>query len=100
MTLQYLLFDYSDNAEEAGSFDAMASVLAPQVDAVQAEVAQVLAWAESQFPGQHGPIEEGGEWDHDLQTTREQGTPERIVFSLSITGTRPFCEAFREHFDD
>ena len=45
MSLQYLDFEYSDDTEGVGTWDAMASVSPNQVTAVQAEVARVLGWA-------------------------------------------------------
>ena len=43
MTLNYLEFDYSEDAEYMGTFEALASVSPAQVAAVHAEVAEVLA---------------------------------------------------------
>ena len=45
MTLNYLDFDYSEDADGTGTFDAMASVLPAQLPALHAEITQVLAWA-------------------------------------------------------
>jgi hypothetical protein len=45
MPLSYLDFDYSEDEQGWGNFDAMASVLPPQRPALQAELAQVLNWA-------------------------------------------------------
>ncbi|MDB5732226.1 MAG: hypothetical protein JWQ03_2121 [Variovorax sp.] len=119
MTLQYLVFDHSEDTEGGGVFDAMASTGPQQAPAVLAEVAQVLDWAHATFPGQRAPIEEGGEWDFDLQAVQEVATPQRIDYdvdrrafdvrpgtpgltrhtvTLSIGGTGAFCEAFRSRF--
>jgi hypothetical protein len=97
MTLNYLDFDYSEDTEGIGVFDAMATVRPEQLAAVQAEVAQVLDWAHA-FPGPRGPVEEGGEWDYDLQDVQEAGAQRRTV-TLSISGSPAFCAAFREAFD-
>jgi len=98
MTLSYLVFDHSEDAGDGGSFDAMASVLAPQVAEVEAEIAQVLAWAHAQFPGLQRPLEDGGEWDFDLQVVSENDALPRQTYSLAIAGTPAFCEAFQAKF--
>ena len=71
MTLNYLEFDYSEDAEGIGTFETLASVSPSQVAAVHAEVAEVLSWAFRTFPDGHGPVAEGFECDHDLQGQRE-----------------------------
>lgn len=98
MTLRYLVFDYSDDTGDGGSFDAMASVLAPQVAEVEAEIAKVLAWVHARFPGMQGPVEEGGEWDIDLQVVAENEAAPRRTYSLVLAGTPGFCEAFQLKF--
>ncbi len=119
MQLDYLDFDYSEDAEGAGTFDAMASTGASQVAAVHAEIAAVLAWAHAAFAGRRGLLDEGGEWDFDLQAVQEFSLPETLAYdedsggltvrpgtpgaprhtvSLSIGGSPAFCEAFRAQF--
>jgi len=119
MDLHYLDFDYSEDADGTGTFDAMASVSPAQIPALHAEIARVLAWAHQQFPDTCGPSEEGGEWQYDLQGVQEVSTPlelrfdplsERIAavpgtpapprttLSLSISGNAGFCAALREAF--
>lgn len=119
MSLHYLEFDYSEDAEGVGTFEAMASVGPAQVPAVHAEVAQVLAWAFQTFPDGHGPVGEGYEWDHDLQGQQEFTAAESLCFdertgrlstqlqplgqprhtvTLSLSGTPAFCEALRTRF--
>lgn len=119
MPLNYLDFDYSEDADGTGTFDAMASVAPAQWQALQTEVAQVLAWAHGQFPEACGPLDEGALWHYDLQGTQEVATPLAIEFdpltgalrsslgvaapprtslSLSITGSAAFCSALRERF--
>ncbi len=120
MTLDYLDFDYSEDTEGVGVFDAMASTGAQQAAAVQAEIVQVLAWAHAGFGAPGAPVGDAGDWDYDLQGMQEISLPETIVFdaaagrlrvqagppgavrhtlSLSIGGTPAFCAAFREAFD-
>lgn len=120
MTLNYLDFEYSESEDGAGTFDAMASTLPPQVPAVHAEIALVLDWAHTAFPGLRGPLDEGFEWDFNLQGMQEftafetltynedthqlsmtaspPGVPRHTV-TLSVTGTARFCMAFRQRFD-
>lgn len=120
MTLSYLDFDYSEDAQGSGSFDAMASALPAQLPALQAEVARVLDWAHRDFAGVRGPLDEGGDWDYELQGVQEasttlqvrydleagqiqtqRGNAEslRVTLSLTISGTPAFCQAFRDAFE-
>ncbi len=119
MSLSYLEFDYSEDAEGVGTFDALAATASAHNAAVLAEVASVLAWAHDAFEAQRAPLDDGGEWDYDLQGWREFCAVDTLHFdehsrelsalpqaagaarhtvSLSITGTQGFCAAFRERF--
>ncbi|MBT2299553.1 hypothetical protein J7E70_03650 [Variovorax paradoxus] len=95
MTLNYLDFDYSEDTEGIGVFDAMAATAPDQAAAVDAEIALVLDWASASFPDRRGPVGDGGDWDYDLQDMQEGGW--RTV-TLSISGTREFCAAFSLRF--
>ncbi|MEJ7686935.1 MAG: hypothetical protein WKG52_08085 [Variovorax sp.] len=120
MTLNYLDFDYSEDTEGIGVFDAMASTGPLQVPAVHAEIVAVLDWAHATFSERRGPVGDGGEWDYDLHGMRETSAPETIDYdpatrslrvqagpaaaprhtvSLSIGGTAAFCAAFRSRFE-
>ncbi len=119
MSLQYLDFDYSEDEHGHGCFDAMASVPAHRVAAVREEIARVLDWAFASFPDLRAPLEEGGEWDYQLQSQQEWNVPEvlqydevtgkfsvqpdepgepRHTLTLSLSGSAAFCEAFRQRF--
>lgn len=119
MPLDYLDFDYSEDADGHGSFDAMASAAAAQLPALQAEVLRVLQWADRAFPQARAPLEEGGEWDYELQGVEEVATTvdvradlaaqrlelqrratgaPRLTLSLTVSGTPAFCAAFRGAF--
>ncbi|NMM76122.1 hypothetical protein B2J86_12480 [Acidovorax sp. SRB_14] len=119
MTLRYLDFDYSEDGEGTGTWDAMASVLPAQLNDLLAEVAQVLDWAHRDFAGQRGPIEEGADWDYDLQCVQEVVTPQelsydeatrqitahcgapgapRYTLTLSLCGRKVFGETLRQRF--
>lgn len=115
--LHYLDFDYSEDAHGHGSFEAMASVPAQRVAALRAEIARVLDWAFAAFPDQRAPLEEGGEWDYQLDGQQEWSVPEalrydevtgqfssqpgapgepRHTLTLTISGSAQFCTAFRQ----
>ncbi|MES2635333.1 MAG: hypothetical protein V4669_20370 [Pseudomonadota bacterium] len=94
MQLDYLLFDFSDEESGSGCFDAMASVAAQHVAAMNAEVQAVLAWGEAAF-GAAAPLDEGGDWDYEL-TQSEDGLLTTLTFTLS--GTPAFCKAFSAAF--
>ena len=119
MSLNYLEFDYSEDADGVGTFDALAATAPAHNAAVLAEVAAVLAWAHHAFEAQRAPLDEGGEWDYDLQGWREFSAVDVLDFddrsgklsvqtqaagaarhtvSLSVTGTPGFCAAFSERF--
>lgn len=71
MTLQYLIFDASDDGEGLGSWEAMASVHARDVPRVLAEIDALVAAAEADRPGPCGPLDGGGAWDIDVQQSTE-----------------------------
>lgn len=119
MSLDYLHFDYAEGNDGTGTLEAMASTWPEQVQVVQAEVVQVLAWAHAEFPGRRGPLEEGFDWDYDLHGMQEMTAPEalhydeaahrlkvdagkpgkpRHTLTLSLSGIAEFCDAFRRHF--
>ena len=95
--LRYLDFDYSEDTEGHGTFDAMASTPPHKTPEVRAEIARVLAWAEATFPDARGPLEEGAMWDYDLQETQED-EPRFDTLTFSLSGTEDFCAALREQF--
>lgn len=119
MTLNYLDFDYSEDVQGIGTFDAMASTGAQQVAAVRSEIAHVLNWAHAAFPGMRASLDEGGEWDCNLQGQQEwtaheaidynehtrqfsaelsPAGPPRHTVTLSLSGSPRFCEALRQRF--
>jgi hypothetical protein len=98
MSLRFLEFDFSEDPDGGGSFDAMASVRPAQLVAVRAEIAEVLEWAETAFAGQRGPLDEGGEWDLDLQERVDGASPPWHVLTLAVSGSTAFCAAFIQRF--
>ena len=119
-TLHFLDFDYSEDDEGTGTFDAMASAAPGQLQALHAEVTAVLAWAHASFPDACGPSEDGGLWQYDLQGLQEVATPvaldfdatagrlnatpdapspPRFTITLSLSGHAEFCAALRNAFE-
>ena len=67
MDWQYLEFDCSEDTEGITCWDALAQPAAAHTTALLHEVAQLLAWASRLgLPGP-GPLDEGADWDLDLQ---------------------------------
>lgn len=101
MSLNYLDFDYSEDDEGTGTFDAMASVLPAQLAALHAEVALVLQWAHSEFPDACGPSEDGGQWQYDLQGVQDVSTPLALDFNAATGGihSAPGTPAPAHHAD-
>ena len=125
MELQYLEFDCSEDTEGVVCWDALAQPAASHTAALLREVTQLLSWA-SRFSTQGpGPLDEGSDWDFDLQVqwhsadgqrctpTRVQwqaeqetldirpapGPSDRVELSLSLSGTPAFAQALREHWN-
>jgi len=96
MALRYLSFDFSDGDDGVTTLDAMASTRADQHEAVMAEVQQVLDWSERHFPGQQGPVEEGGTWLHELQVQDEPGGWRGVA--LTFSATPEFAQALMAAF--
>lgn len=117
MPLQYLIFEATDEETGACSFDAMASVLPDRLPALIHEVETVLGWAYRDF-GAPSSVEEGGEWDFELQAVAEHDVPLEIIYdceratvsmprvpgrvtvALTLTGSRAFAAAFADTFPD
>lgn len=125
MNLQFLEFDRSEDTEGVVCWDALAQPAANHTAALLLEVTQLLGWA-SRFSAQGpGPMDDGADWDFDLQvqlhhpnspnSTPTQahwlaaqqtldihpapGPDDRVELSLSLSGTPGFAQAFREQFD-
>jgi hypothetical protein len=101
--LKFLEFDYSEDPQGGGTFDAMASVRPDQVATLRTEAVQVLEWAHAAFPGLQAPLDEGGEWDFNLQEQEEAGETGAdgswYTLTLSMVGSPQFCTAFKARFD-
>jgi len=90
--MDFLTFDLTEVDDGVSSLEAMASTAVQQHAAVMAEVQQVLDWAWHRYPQSHGPMDDGMDWDHDLQVTIEDGRWHTVTLTLS--GTARFVEEF------
>lgn len=116
MYLQFLEFDGSEDSEGVVCWDALAQPAARHTPALLKEVTQLLEWAHHASPGKPGALEDGADWDFDLQIHMASipiqahwdspsqslvlsPTPtecDEISLSLSISGSPAFSSAFRE----
>ena len=96
--LRLLTLDISDNDEGVVTIEALASTAAAQHAAALDEAQRLLAWAWHAFPHAHGPHDDGGEWDHDLQVADEGGGWHAVT--LTFTGTPEFAAALVRAFGD
>ncbi|WOP15784.1 hypothetical protein [Ottowia sp. SB7-C50] len=92
MPLRYLIFDASDDGAGTGTWEAMASVRAPDLPAVRTEVQRVIDWAEAHAPGPRAPLDEGGAWDADVHTAQDG---DWIALTFTLTGPWEWGEAMR-----
>lgn len=120
MALDYLDFEYSEDEDGNGTWDAMASVADTRWSALLQEVAQVLRWASQDFRGRRAPLDEGGDWDYDLSAQDDDNArPLRIrwehasrsieaeapqaggytTLTLTLTGTTAFGDGLRDAFE-
>mgnify|MGYP001175078839 CR=1 FL=1 len=96
--MNYLGFELSEGADGVLTVEALASTRADRHAEVMREVDTVLAWAWAQCPHTHGPIEDGNDWDHDLQVVVEGGQWHAV--SLTFTGTPQFVDELLAAFAD
>ncbi|MET4579788.1 hypothetical protein [Ottowia thiooxydans] len=115
MDLDYLIFDYSEDEHGISNWDAMASVGPDRVTAMASEIEQVLRWASHEFPSRQYAIDDGGDWDYDLQAMDDDGqqltasfdsasgklllaspTVGRTTATLSLAGSTQFFAAFTQ----
>jgi len=126
MDLLMLDFDCSEDTEGVVCWDALAQPHPRHNGALLHEVAQVLAWAHGFDAQGPGPLEDGANWDFDLQArlhpVGQASEDTRLLFdeekgqihmdaadlahllthpmalSLSLSGTPGFAQAFRERW--
>jgi hypothetical protein len=116
--LHYLDFDFSEDTDGHGVFDAMASV-GPPCGRTCRTKRPVLDWALDRFPNGPGPLEDGNDWQFELAASREWSADEglsyntssrrfssqpsearavRHTLALTLSGSVAFCEALRAAF--
>jgi hypothetical protein len=93
--MNFLSFDLTDSSDDILTLEAMASTREAEV---MAEVAQVLAWAQAEFAGRQGPVEDGHAWDHELLVQHEAGG--WITVTLTFSASPEFAGAFQAAFGD
>ena len=94
--MRYLSFELSDGSDDILTLDAMASTREAEHAQVMAEVEQVLAWAQAEFGGRRGPVEDGQAWDSELLVQREAG--QWITVTLTLSASPEFVDAFMPVF--
>lgn len=124
MNLQLLDFDSSEDAEGVVCWDALAEPASDYNPALLHEVEKVLAWAHDFDDKGPGSLENGANWDYDLQVlilgkdlkpqraitlfeteTRQltvqpkPTSPQSLSLSLTLSGSPAFVQAFRAEFD-
>jgi len=94
--MSHLIFDLIDSSDGILTLEAMASTREAEHAAVMSEVAQVLAWAQAEFGGRQGPVEDGNAWDHELLVQHEAGG--WVTVTLTFSASPEFAEAFQTAF--
>ncbi len=99
-SLDYLVFDASDDGADQGTWEAMASVrmseCTTRLPAIEAEAKAVIDWAERHAPGPRGMLDDGGVWDADIDVTEDD---DWLRFTLTITGPVAWGEALVARFN-
>ena len=119
MALRYLDFDHSEDDADMGTWDAMASVTPEHLPALLAELLHGQRPGRAARAGRRQPLDEGGDWDYDLQTLHEGAAPHQLHYdeasgrvtiepgaplqtrhtvTLTLCGTAAFAAALRAHF--
>ncbi len=94
--MDYLQFSLDAVDDGLATLEGLASTPKDRHARVMAEVKTVLDWAWRAFPDTHGPVDEGGQWQHDLLVTEEPGGWHTVV--LTLTGTDEFIAAWHAAF--
>ena len=98
LTMRHLTFDLSDSSDGILTLEAMASTRKAGHAAVMAEVEEVLAWAQAEFGGRQGPVEDGHAWDHELLVQHEAGG--WVTVTLTFSASAEFAEAFLARYGE
>ncbi len=95
--MDFLSFRLEEVDDRVSSLEAMASTRIDLHATVMAEAQAVLDWAWCNFPSGHGQVDDGADWDHDVQVLVEDGGWQTVT--VTFTGTARFIEAFLAAFD-
>lgn len=124
MNLQMLDFDCTEDADGIVCWDALAQPMSHYNQDLLHETELVLTWAYGFDDQGPGPLENGANWDFDLQVKLldkdlkpQSATPcfveesgqltilprptqsQTLSLSLALSGTSAFAQAFRSAFD-
>jgi hypothetical protein len=94
--LNYLTVEVFESDDGVASLEALACTSEQHHPQALAEAQALLDWAWGQRPNGHGPLDEGHEWDHDLQVQPAQGG--WCSVSLTLTGPQAFLDQLLRHF--
>lgn len=96
MPLQYLTCEVVDTTDGITVLEWLASTRSAQHASALAEAQRVLDWARQHFGRSHGPAEDGGDWDHDLQVQVEADGWHTVA--LTLTGREHVAQACLAEF--
>jgi hypothetical protein len=96
--MHHLAFDLTGSSDDILTLEAMASTREAEHAAVMAEVEQVLGWAQAEFGGRQGPVEDGNAWDHELLVQHEAGG--WVTVTLTFSASAEFADAFQVMFGE
>ncbi len=91
MALRWLSCEVVDTTDGLTVLEWLASTPAAGQAEALAEAQQVLDWAWQHFGDRHGPAEDGGHWNHDLQVQQEADGWHSLA--LTLTGSPEFAQA-------
>jgi len=89
--MQWLTCEVVDTTDGVTVLEWLASTPAAQHPQALAEAQHLMDWAWRHFGDRHGPAEDGGEWDHDLQVLREADG--WCSIALTLSGSERFAQA-------
>lgn len=84
MTLRFLDFECSEDADGGHTWEAVASVSAARWPEVLAEARGVLVWAHQAFPAGPGALDDGADWGCAIDARREPDHPLDLWFDAAL----------------
>jgi hypothetical protein len=94
--MRWLTCERVDTTDGVAVLEWLASTPEAQHDQALAEARRIVDWAWRHFGDRHGPAEDGGEWDHNLQVQREADGWHAVA--LTLTGSERFAQACLAEF--